>query len=524
MANLAEVMADVERLEREQGTAPRLPGQHGPDAGDGALARAAAHASRLPASVEGHGGDAALWHAAKEMAALGLNEVDALAVLETYYSPRCTPPWDRQALQHKVERAVEEQTKLWDMYPPARARALAVAEAVPITSADAHYDAATTGETGGGLTWADFSTPPAPRDYRVNDLEWGEGRPLGVLATFNASKTLTTKQMLLDYALGRDVLGHFKIGTRTSGKVLDLCWEQFGKGQWVYERLARAAGIDPRSLADLIRFGRPPWYLSDGMSRPRNPELMAAREDELCALCEGFEICNVDPYSAASLGLDENGSEFQGPARMLERISEATGCAFMVNVHRGRDQEAEHARGHSSIDDAFDTTVLIAKHDPKAPNTRLMKCLKRPMYGFEPVVLQIEDLNEDGSAWHRGATDALESWGVRVVVQGVAPKRFTDAAAGRTAKVLEALGRFPGQWVSVNKLVQLGGTGCNPSTLKETLYAAHVEGLVHRSEQGAGKSATFVYCLGAPKPATAALDVAQATRSQSRFAGLKSGR
>jgi hypothetical protein len=491
----------------------------GPAAATDALARAAAHASRLPASVEGHGGDEALWNAALEMAALGLNEADAQATLEAYYSPRCTPPWDAHAIAHKVKRACAEQQALWDMYPPARARALAVAEAVPLTSADADYEApATSADEGFGITWADFGAPPAPRDYRVNDLEWGAGRPLGVLATFNASKTLTTKQMLLDYALGLPVLGHFAIGTRTTGRVLDLCWEQFDKGQWVYERLARAAGIDPRSLAGLVSFGRPPWYLSDGMSRPRNPELMAAREEQLCQLCEGFEVCNIDPYSAASLGLDENGSEFQGPARLLERVSEATGCAFMINVHRGRDQEAEHARGHSSIDDAFDTTVLIAKHDPKEPNARLMKCLKRPMYGFEPVVLQIEDVNEDGSPWLRGMDEALESWGVRVRVQGAAPKRYTDAAAGRTAKVLEALARFPGQWVSVNKLVQLGATGMSANVIKEALYAAHTDGLVHRTEQGSGKSAVFVYCIGAPKGATAALD---RTQAQSRFSGIK---
>ncbi len=513
-------MADYDALFSSLPAPAALSPGGGPSAPTDALARAAAHASRLPASVEGHGGDQALWHAALEMAALGLNEADALLTLETYYSPRCTPPWDRQALQHKVRRAVEEQTKLWEVYPPARARALAVAAAIPLEAAEGFHAPATGGDPS-GITWADFSAPPAPRDYRVNDLEWGEGRPLGVLATFNASKTLTTKQMLLDYALGRDVLGHFKIGTRITGKVLDLCWEQFGKGQWVYERLARAAGIDPRELADLIRFGRPPWYLSDGMSRPRVPELMAAREDELCALCEGFEVCNVDPYSAASLGLDENGSEFQGPARMIERISEATGCAFMVNVHRGRDQEAEHARGHSSIDDAFDTTVLIAKHDPKAPNTRLMKCLKRPMYGFEPVVLQIEDVNADGSAWQRGADESLESWGVRVSVQGAAPKQYLDAASGRTAKVLEALGRFPGQWVSVSKLGSLGATGLSPSLLKEALYAAHAEGLIHRSERGTAERPYYEYCIGTPKPSTtAALD----TRAQSRFAGIKAGR
>lgn len=517
-AKLADVLAEVARLEAEQGAAPRLPGGLGPASGDDALARAAAHASRLPASVEGHGGDAALWHAAQEMAALGLNEADALATLETYFSPRCTPPWDRHALQHKVSRAVAEQAELWAIYPPARARALAVAEAVPLTSADMAYSTIELVGTDDGISWGSIDENPPPRDYRILDFEWGAGRPLGLLASFNASKTLTSKQILVDYAMGEDVLGKYKIGTRTTGRVLDLCYEQFTKAAHLYTRLARAAGASFEDLNQFIRFGRPSWYLSDGMLRPRSDDLMRARQDMLCHLCEGFDICNVDPYSAASLGIDEGSSEFQGPARMLERVSERTGCAFMICVHRGRDQEAEHARGHSSIDDSFDTTILISKHDEAMPNDRLFKCLKRPMYGFEPEVLTISDINEDGTPWAR--VDRSESWGVSVRAKGAAAAHVIHPEAKRLEKILHMLQRQQGRWMNPSQVRDY--VGFKLDDVKASLATALEQGLVHMmpSPKGSG----IMYCWAAPEGAVpAALDAA-GTRVQSRFAGIKAGR
>jgi hypothetical protein len=520
--SVAELLADVEAREREQGTAPRVPGQV-PGAPDDALARAAAHASRLPASVEGHGGDAALWHAAQEMAALGLSEVDALTVLETYFSPRCTPPWDHHAIEWKVCRAVEEQQKLWEMYPPARARALAVAEAIPRTSADASYTTIELVGADDGITWGSIDENPPPRDYRILDFEWGAGRPLGLLASFNASKTLTSKQILVDYALGDDVLGKYKIGTRTTGRVMDLCYEQFTKAAHLYTRLARAAGASFEDLNQFIRFGRPAWYLSDGMGRPRNDELMAAREDHLKHLCEGFDICNVDPYSAASLGIDEGGSEFQGPARMLERVSEATGCAFMVCVHRGRDQEAEHARGHSSIDDSFDTTILISKHDEAAPNDRLFKCLKRPMYGFDPEVITINDLNEDGTPWVKPAEGRAESWGISVRAKGMASASMLSGEERRLDRVLHVLQRQRGQWLSATQVRDLAAM--SGQATKETLALAEARGLVHM--RPATKGAGFAYCWAAPDapPPAAQGPLSEAlTAAQSRFSGIKNGR
>jgi len=499
-------------------TLPQAPASHaaGPGAPTDALARAAAHASRLPPSVEGHGGDAALWHAAQELATLGLNEQDVIQVLEAYFSPRCTPPWDRQSIQWKAKRAVEEQAKLWAMYPPARARALAVADAIPTSSADATYTAVEGQEpSGDGVAWGTIEANPAPRDYRVQEFEWGAGRPLGLLASYNASKTLTSKQILVDYVLGRDILGKYKIGSMGSGRVLDLCYEQFTKAAWTYTRLARAAGAAFDELNQLIRFGRPTWYLSDGMTRPQNQELREYREECLKRLCEGFDICNVDPYSAASLGIDEGGSEFQGPARMLERVSEATGCAFMICVHRGRDQEAEHARGHSSIDDAFDTTILISKHDEEQPNARLFKCLKRPMYGFEPEVLHIQDVNEDGSPWKRtGPRD--ESWGVRVATAGFAPRALVDTKEAHMDKVVTMLQKHRHAWHSARRVREHPSVRLNNDNVGAALAAAVARGLVQ--VQRAPKGEGYEYCYVGPAESDPALDRA------SRFSGIKAKR
>jgi hypothetical protein len=324
-------------------------------------------------------------------------------------------------------------------------------------------------------------------------------------------------------------LGKYKVGTRNTGKVLDLCYEQFTKAEATYKRLARGIALETgRALDDvleelnqLIEFGRPERYLSDGMTRPANPELREYTERLLMQKCTGFDICNVDPYSAAALGLDENSSEFQGPARMLERVSEATGCAFMINTHAGRDEEKKHSRGHSSLDDAFDTTIMIAKvsDDAKDQHKRNFTCLKRPMYGFEPEVLSIIDVNEDGTLWERRG-DERESWGVRVRAAGAASK-YSKTVLDNAGKVRDAANSIVG-WHSQRALGKRAGIS-NSESIAKACEAAHALGYLHVRRDTVGKN-DWVYSgtepNGAePTGASAALDRAQG-QAGSKYAGI----
>ena len=68
--------------------------------------RASAYLARMPEAISGSGGHQALWAATLAVVrGFGLGESDALALLEREYNPRCSPPWSRRELEHKVRDA-----------------------------------------------------------------------------------------------------------------------------------------------------------------------------------------------------------------------------------------------------------------------------------------------------------------------------------------------------------------------------------------------------------------------------------
>jgi replicative DNA helicase len=85
------------------------------DAGDGSdrYERARAYIARMPAAISGSRGHQATWAVAcKLVHGFELSDADALAIMRADYNPRCQPPWSEKELQHKVESARKQASKL----------------------------------------------------------------------------------------------------------------------------------------------------------------------------------------------------------------------------------------------------------------------------------------------------------------------------------------------------------------------------------------------------------------------------
>ena len=84
------------------------------------IARARAYVAKMPPAVAGqHGHDATFKVALALIHGFGLSEEDAMPIMEEY-SNRCTPPWTRKDLEHKLNSAAQHARSWQATWIPAR--------------------------------------------------------------------------------------------------------------------------------------------------------------------------------------------------------------------------------------------------------------------------------------------------------------------------------------------------------------------------------------------------------------------
>ncbi len=182
------------------------------------------------------------------------------------------------------------------------------------------------------------------------------------------------------------------------GRVVYLDYEQASREAFSrFQRISRALDVTPSALAD--RFAAvisPRCRLSDTRA-----------ETELITLCVGATLCIIDSLSACVIGVDENSSAMREPLDMLTRVSERTGCSFLVlhharkppvNQEKGYDKEmsirgssgihaacstiwqidgppggasiVEHVKSRSSkLRDSFELKITDVRFDPRDPSS-----------------------------------------------------------------------------------------------------------------------------------------------------------
>lgn len=173
--------------------------------------------------------------------------------------------------------------------------------------------------------------PPVP--WLVEKLRIAPGRPTMLAGYSYSGKTLAAQSLALSVASGRPVFGIYRPRT---GKVLHLDFEM---GAYLarrrYQRLASGMGIDPGELGDdVLRLATyPTLRLSDPTA-----------EDRITAACEGCALVVLDSFTAAAGDIEENSAEAGAPFYMLGRVSDKTGCTFVV-IHHARKPQKDAAGG-----------------------------------------------------------------------------------------------------------------------------------------------------------------------------------
>ena len=236
-----------------------------------------------------------------------------------------------------------------------------------------------------------------PTNWLCEGLEMAPGAP-SIWAGFGHSgKTMAAQSLALSVASGRDVWNSFAC---RQGRVLHLDFEQ-GRTLTLkrYQKLALGMGVGPEDIGG--RFTLAPL--------PRLSLGDVATERWLVQHTKDTALCIVDSFRAACPDIDENSSEARRPLDMLNRVSEATGCAFLV-VHHSRKPSKDggaggarmEMRGSGALYDAAASLFMFGGE--KGEPTRLQHEKARISGQLrEDFAIEIRDLQDE-----RGRFDGLE--------------------------------------------------------------------------------------------------------------------
>lgn len=221
------------------------------------------------------------------------------------------------------------------------------------------------------------------RDIRTKelpDIQWvcealslAPGAPGLCTGYSGVGKTTALQDLALAVATpGRRWLNCYPV---RHGRVAHVDLEQ---GEQQTYRTYRALGLDETTPDDALACSvLPQWQLTD-------PENLAA----LTRLAVGRTLIIIDSFRAACLSGDENASEFAAPLANLSKISEATGCTFMLNHHSGKNNSdrMRSARGTSAITAACSVHWSFEREDLDPVTRPCLQLIKSRNHATEAMV------------------------------------------------------------------------------------------------------------------------------------------
>ena len=208
-------------------------------------------------------------------------------------------------------------------------------------------------------TGADIARPLPPIPWLCRQLGIAPGRPVIISGYGGVGKTFAVQALALAVASGaRRLWDCYDLQLDGPQRVLHLDGEQ---GQWItdwrYQRLAWSMGIDIAQLGERLgALHYPELFLTD-----------PSAEALLAGLCAGVRLCIIDSLRAFTPGADENDSQISQYLYLLARVSERTGCVFVVVAHEGKTSGEnprtgiERLRGSSAIAAAAGTVVSFVR-------------------------------------------------------------------------------------------------------------------------------------------------------------------
>lgn len=211
--------------------------------------------------------------------------------------------------------------------------------------------------------WAaeEFEGYPDADDYVCEALGICPGRPACLVAPAGSGKSW----LLLDIALAVSDPSDYatcwgdKIVDR-QGDVVYLDCEVGKKATW--RRLQRLAYGRGKKLSDWKK--RLLWR-----SYPKFSLTLKEAEDILLEVCAGKVLCCIDSLVRMLAGADENDASSGAYLAILARVSEATGCSFLLLHHEGKSDPnnpraaSQRGRGTSAFQGEWASQWALSKTD-----------------------------------------------------------------------------------------------------------------------------------------------------------------
>lgn len=313
--------------------------------------------------------------------------------------------------------------------------------------------------------------PLPPVEWLVQRLDICPGAPVLFAGYGFSGKTVAAQSMAVTIAGGGRVWSDFTIGKR--GRVVHVDYEQgLRLTAERYQRLARAAGLEPEDLRGRLGVAPlPSLYLS-------SPQAL----DAYTRAAEGAALLIVDSLRACAPDVDENSSEVRRLLDLLTRVSEATGVVPLVIHHarKPRDDDGGGAkmaiRGSGAIFDACGS-VLVFSAVKGEPTLVAHEKARTSGVTHEDFSLAVEDVENDGNP----------RAGLRVRSVGVAPPEVRKATREREkrSEVHERIVAFvaanPG--CSGHAVRGAGIEGAkSANTVIDVLHFLEVQGRLRRSK------------------------------------------
>lgn len=304
-------------------------------------------------AVEGAGGDHQTYAVACMVKDFGISREKAVELMYEHYNERCSPPWNYDDLEKKVNSAYRSAQS-------ATGSKSAFAEFTPVATAD------------GVKFMADFSfikTSDIPRRAWC----WGNvcmrGQVTIAVASAGIGKSTFTLGMALSKVTGRNLLGF-----NPHGKGAVAVWNNEDDMQEL-ERRVRAAMqfyriADEELYGEQILGAAQPCLLkmNSGADRPfsiakrQGPlgKLVPADADMLVEylLENNIEIFIIDPLTETHPANENSNEEMRDIGRMYRYVAQRANCAVVLVHHsrkpdgassEGQSGKMESARGASSL-------------------------------------------------------------------------------------------------------------------------------------------------------------------------------
>lgn len=270
---------------------------------------------------------------------------------------------------------------------------LDVREVARIAASVARYEPANADDREPHITLLDagaLAAPLLPVRYVLRHFRFAPGRPSALVGYAGTGKTYLACDLGLAVAGGQgDAWG--SLDADTTGPVVHLDYELGTELRARYQRLARPRGLDLAQLGGALRFASFPEV---SLTSPNAYDAFARAVD-------GSVLCVLDSLRAATPGsTDENASSVRTCIDLLTRVSEATGCAFVLIHHEGKvpatgdgaRPRLQRARGSSAIADALGAAVAVTSTDGVLAIEHT-KCSRGKL--GEPVRLRIDCANPE---------------------------------------------------------------------------------------------------------------------------------